>query len=565
MSHIGQGELSEEVFAERLEGKGHVAAGELARARSYQTERGCPLGQALIELGLLPERSIAQQFAEFLALPVATTNDYPETAVLADQVSTGYLRRYAMIPIADGDALSIAMANPLDSFARQAFQLLAQKPIRPLVGIYSEIEAALDRLYGNGSADAAESEDAGDGPVTDELETRRLMESAQEAPVVRYVNSLITRAVEVRASDIHCEPTNNQLLVRIRIDGVLQEVEPPSPALSAAVSSRIKIMARLNIAERRLPQDGRIRMSIKGSAIDMRVSAIPTLHGERLVLRILDNSSGPWSLEQLGLSSDIQAGLRKLLARPNGMLLVTGPTGSGKTTTIYAALRSLPAAQKNILTVEDPIEYQISGISQIQVKSQIGLTFASVLRSMLRQDPDIVMVGEIRDSETAEIAVNAALTGHLVLTTLHTNTAAATVARLLDMGVPSFLLSSALEGVLSQRLVRRLCDNCKAPTDIREELLVGAAGSPERHQAYRAVGCASCHGTGYAGRLAICELLIPTEELRRLMVQSESSHAIHQAAIAAGMRPLWSDGIDKVLSGQTTTDEVLQAVKPEGS
>jgi general secretion pathway protein E len=247
------------------------------------------------------------------------------------------------------------------------------------------------------------------------------------------------------------------------------------------------------------------------------------------------------------------------------MLLVTGPTGSGKTTTLYAALRSLPAAQKNILTVEDPIEYQIAGISQVQVKSQIGLTFASVLRSMLRQDPDIVMVGEIRDSETAEIAVNAALTGHLVLSTLHTNTAAATVARLLDMGVPSFLLSSALEGVLSQRLVRRLCDKCKAPTTVRAELLVGAEESTRNRQTYRAAGCPSCHGTGYSGRIAICELMIPTDELRRLMVQNESSHAIHEAAIAAGMRSLWNDGIDKVLSGQTTIDEVLQAVKPEGS
>jgi general secretion pathway protein E len=563
MSHIGQGELSEEIFAERLARNGYVSAAELVRARSYQTDRGCPLGQALIELGLLPERTIAQQFAEFLALPVATANDYPELPVLPDSISTGYLRRYAMVPIADSDSLSIAMANPLDGFAKQAFQLLAQKPVRPLVGVYSEIEAALDRLYGNGSAAAAEAEDAPEAAVSDELETRRLMESAQEAPVVRYVNSLITRAVEVRASDIHCEPSNNQLHVRIRIDGVLQEVEPPSPALSAAVSSRIKIMARLNIAERRLPQDGRIRMSIKGAAIDMRVSAIPTLHGERLVLRILDNSSGPWSLEQLGLSVDTQAGLRKLLARPNGMLLVTGPTGSGKTTTLYAALSSLPAAQKNILTVEDPIEYQIAGISQVQVKAQIGLTFASVLRSMLRQDPDIVMVGEIRDSETAEIAVNAALTGHLVLTTLHTNTAAATVARLLDMGVPSFLLSSALEGVLSQRLVRRLCDKCKAPAPVRAELLAGAGDEPA--ETYRAVGCPSCHGTGYSGRIAISELMVPTDELRRLMVQNESSHAIHQAAVAAGMRPLWNDGIEKVLSGQTTIDEVLQAVKQEGS
>jgi general secretion pathway protein E len=426
----------------------------------------------------------------------------------------------------------------------------------------ADLEAALGRLDGGASpAEAAPEPDA--APEAAEEDLDRVRDLASEAPVIRLVNRIIARAVELRASDIHLEAADAGLRLRYRIDGVLQEMEPPPAGLRAALVSRIKIMARLDIAERRLAQDGRLRLAVRGRDVDFRVSTTPSIHGESAVLRILDRDRLALDFAALGFDDALLAGWQALLARPHGILLVTGPTGSGKTTTLYASLARLNTPEAKILTVEDPVEFTLAGVNQVQVKPQIGLTFASALRSFLRQDPDVLMIGEIRDLETAQIAIQAALTGHLVLSTVHTNDAASALTRLLDMGVEDYLLTSTITGILAQRLVRRLCPQCRAPYRPGAELRATLEGVavPADAVLYQPAGCAACEGRGFNGRTMILELLPMSDAIRPMVLRQAEAREIRAQAIAEGMQPMLAHGLRKALAGVTTVEEVFRAVR----
>lgn len=549
-----------------------IDATGLERAKRVAAESGTRLDQVMTQLGLISERALAEALAAMLGAPLAGAADYPEAPVLPDRLKVKFLRRARAIPLRDDErSVMLALADPFDRFTVDAITALVGRPVRIAVAVPIELEAALNRLY----ADAKPADGAADGveagglqAETAEADTDRLKDLASEAPVIRLVNQLIARAVESRASDIHVEPFEDRMRVRYRHDGLLHEVEAPPAGLQAAVVSRIKIMARLDIAERRLPQDGRIKLVVRGHEIDFRVSTIPALHGESVVLRVLDRTAVEFDFAKLGLADDTRADLVQSLSAPNGILLVTGPTGSGKTTTLYTALLHLNSVTRKVITVEDPIEYQLAGINQVQVKPQIGLSFAALLRSILRHDPDVIMIGEIRDLETAEIAVQASLTGHLVLSTLHTNSASATLTRLRDMGMEDYLLSATLNGILAQRLVRRLCAHCKRPVDAAPEVLARFGAAAERLERpvpiYEPVGCASCKGTGFAGRVAIAEFLRMDEPIRRLVLQRADQAEIHRAATAAGMRSLYDSGVREVLAGVTTLPEVLRSIREDG-
>src|SRR6266851_4661131 len=542
----------------------------LDRARRVAGETGGRFDQVLTQLGLVSEKRLAEALALLLDAPLVGTGDYPEAPLFADRLKAKFLRKARALPIAaTADGVVLAMSDPLDEFAREATAAALDQPVKVAVAIPIELEAAFDRLYAEAEnrGDAAEPLEAAAGDVEPaEEDVERLKDLASEAPVIRLVNQLIARAVETRASDVHIEPFADRLRVRYRYDGVLHEVDSPPGPLQAAVISRIKIMSRLDIAERRLPQDGRIRLTVRGHEIDLRVSTVPSLYGESVVLRVLDRTAVELDYAKLGFAVDTEQGLRRALDLPNGMVLVTGPTGSGKTTTLYTGLLQLNSVARKIVTVEDPIEYQLAGINQIQVKPQIGLNFATLLRSILRQDPDVIMIGEIRDFETAEIAVQAALTGHLVLSTVHTNSAALTVTRLRDMGLEDYLLSATLKGVLAQRLVRRLCEKCKTLQNAAAGLPAALIGRLERAQLtqgapttlYRPGGCPECRGTGFRGRLAIGELLVPNPTIDRLIFARADHTEIERAAIDGGMRPILDSGLLKVVEGETTLDEVLR-------
>ncbi len=396
---------------------------------------------------------------------------------------------------------------------------------------------------------------------------QQLKELASEAPIIRLVSLIISHALEARASDIHIEPFENRLIVRYRVDGVMHEVESPPRRFSAAVISRIKIMASLDIAERRLPQDGRIKLRIHGKEIDLRVSTVPIMHGESVVMRILDKSSTALDFTTLGFDGPAQKRFEDVLMQPHGIVLVTGPTGSGKTTTLYTALDKLNKPDIKILTVEDPVEYQMEGINQIQVKPQIGLTFANALRSIVRQDPDVIMIGEIRDLETAQIAVQSALTGHMVLSTLHTNDAASTINRLLDMGMDDYLLTSTVNGILAQRLVRTLCTSCReahpALPEVIEEMQLTRYTSERPVVLYRPIGCTECGGTGYSGRVSIVELLVMTDTIRSMIMRHVTSGEVRLQAIADGMQTMYENGLSKAVAGVTTIEEVLRVTREE--
>jgi general secretion pathway protein E len=544
----------------------------LERARRVSAETGGRLDQVLTQLGLISERLLAEALARLVGAPLVKPADYPEAALFADRLGVKFLRRARVLPIAvDDGAVTAAMADPLDGFAREALAAALGRRVKVAVAVPIELEAAFNRLYAEAAPQDGEGAALLDtvlpGAEPAEEDAERLKDLASEAPVIRLVNQLIARAVETHASDIHVEPFPDRLRVRYRYDGVLHEIEPPPPRLTAAIISRIKIMARLDIAERRLPQDGRIKLTVRGHEIDFRVSTVPSLHGETVVLRVLDRTAVEFDFEKLGLPPDIRQGVERALELPNGMVLVTGPTGSGKTTTLYTGLLKLNTIARKIVTVEDPIEYQLDGINQIQVKPQIGLNFASLLRSILRQDPDVIMIGEIRDIETAEIAVQAALTGHLVLSTLHTNSAAATVTRLRDMGLEDYLLAATLKAVLAQRLVRRLCPECKeaapAPRALVERFALDRL-TPERPiRLHQAVGCPSCRGTGYRGRRAIAELLVPSRAIDRLLFERADDAAIERTAVEGGMRPIFDSGLLAVLAGDTTIEEVVRCIRSE--
>jgi general secretion pathway protein E len=557
-----------ESFGERLVKGQKLKKGALERALRAQEETGERLDLILIKLGLVAEKDIAEALAKHLDMHFVTAENFPDEPLLVDKVSVNFLKQARMIPIRDdADGIVLAMADPLDIYAINAMHLATGKPVRPQVATPADIEAALEQLYDQGKSAIQNLYDDISGPDsgTTEDDVERLKDLASEAPVIRLVNLLITRAVEMRASDIHIEPFENLLRVRYRIDGMLQEVKSPFQHLAQAVISRIKIMAKLNIAERRLPQDGRIKVAIRGREIDLRVSTVPSMHGESVVLRILDRGSIALDFTMLGFEAAALKKYRDILERPNGILLVTGPTGSGKTTTLYASLLQVSTPDVKILTVEDPIEYQLEGVIQVQVKPDIGLTFANALRSFLRHDPDIIMIGEIRDLQTAEIAVQSALTGHLVLSTLHTNSAASAVTRLLDMGVDDYLLTSTINGIIAQRLVRTLCRHCletyRALPEFAEETGLARLAGHKEVTLSRAAGCAQCHGTGYIGRTSIIEIMPMSDSLRRLVLSHADAREIERTAIKEGMRTLYEDGALKALAGETMIEEVLRVTR----
>jgi general secretion pathway protein E len=550
---------------------GAVDQRTLERARRVASETGGRLDRVLTQLGLVSERGLAEALAQLVAAPIVAPADYPDTALFVDRLKAKFLRKAHALPIAESeDRAVLAMADPLDVFTRNAVAAALGRPVAVAVAVPIELEAAFDRLYSEpgegGGGEALLDEVVTDAEPAEE-DAERLKDLASEAPVIRLVNQLIARAVETHASDVHLEPFPDRLRVRYRYDGVLHEIEPPPARLQAAVISRIKIMARLDIAERRLPQDGRIKLTVRGHEIDFRVSTIPALYGETVVLRVLDRTAVEFDYLKLGLPEDIRAGVERSLELPNGMVLVTGPTGSGKTTTLYTGLLKLNTVARKIVTVEDPIEYQLAGINQIQVKPQIGLNFANLLRSILRQDPDVIMIGEIRDLETAQIAVQAALTGHLVLSTLHTNSAAATMTRLRDMGLEDYLMTATLKAVLAQRLVRRLCPRCKTPETatpaLRERFGLDRLAGEGPITLYHPVGCPECRGTGFRGRRAIAELLVPSRAIDRLIFEGVDDSAIERAAVEGGMRPIFDSGLLAVLEGDTTIEEVVRCIRSE--
>ncbi len=549
--------------------RGKLDQANLDRALRLQAESGERLGSLLVTLGLCAQRDVAEALSLQLALPLVDTAGYPEFPILEERVSARFLREARALPVReDEDELGLAMADPTDAYTIGAFEMVTGRAVRPMVAIPTELDAALERLYGAGKS--AVGQLIGDVETrTDELtfdaDVQQLKDLASEAPVIRLVSLLITNALEMRASDIHIEPFENRLIVRYRIDGVLHEVESPPKRLSAAVISRVKIMANLDIAERRLPQDGRIRLRVQGKEIDLRVSTLPTMHGESVVMRILDKGHVALDFRKLGFEDDTLKVFLDVLLQPHGILLVTGPTGSGKTTTLYTALDRLNQPDVKILTVEDPVEYQMSGINQIQVKPQIDLTFANALRSIVRQDPDVIMIGEIRDLETAQIAVQSALTGHLVLSTVHTNDAPSTVNRLLDMGVEDYLLTSTVIGILAQRLVRKLCPHCKesyaALPELVEQMRLRRFSQEREITLWHAKGCSQCAQTGYMGRLSILEMMPMTDKVRSLVMKHATAADLRAEAIRDGMVTMYEDGLRKALAGVTTFEEVLRATR----
>jgi general secretion pathway protein E len=531
-----------------------ITPDDLARALEIQHERGGEkLGKILVDLGFIATRDVLSALAEQLQVPILTLEGPPAVSPEIETLSPRFLRQFRCLPVAQHDhTVMLAMADPLDFETRNTVASSTGLTVQAGIAPEQEILDAIDRYYGQQeksdvdlSAPAGESEDL-----------EHLRDMASEAPVIRLVNAMIAQAVEQRASDIHIEPFEKEFRIRYRIDGVLANQSPPPRELKAAIISRVKLMARLNIAERRLPQDGRIKVKTLGREVDLRVSTLPTLYGESVVMRLLDRSAGSfYDLESLGFDAHMLRRMEYYTSLPHGIFLVTGPTGSGKSTTLYSALKRINQTDKKIITIEDPVEYQMDGINQIHVNPQIGLTFAGGLRHIVRQDPDVIMVGEIRDRETADIAIRAALTGHFVYSTLHTNDAPSAFTRLTDMGVENYLLTSSLVAVLAQRLVRVICAKCRQPD--------GQATTPtgERVPAFRGAGCEHCFGTGYYGRVGIFELMELNEELRAIIMRNEDASIITAAAYRHGMRNLRDDGWEKVARGVTTSDEVMRVTQ----
>ena len=492
--------------------------------------------------------------------------DFPDKPPMINGLSPQLMRQWRVVTLSlDDSEATVAMATPQDLYLRELLESVYQKPVRPFLASEEDILAAVYRWY-EADMDLGGEESGEESRTDDELweDPEQLRDLASEAPVIRLVNHIISQALEVKASDIHFEPFRDLLKVRFRIDGVLHDIETVSKRLQPAITSRLKLMGKMNIAEMRLPQDGRIKVREGQREIDIRVSSLPTLFGESVVLRLLNREEVRLELETLGISADILGDFEKIISRPYGLILVTGPTGSGKTTTLYGVMNRINAPDKKIITVEDPVEYQLDGINQIQIRPKIGLGFASALRNILRQDPDVILVGEIRDAETAEIAIQSALTGHLVFSTLHTNDAASAITRLQEMGVESYLLSSCLLAVMAQRLVRKICPHCGAAYDLPpgffEEVVqaLGVDSTQAPSEVWRGKGCANCANTGFSGRTGIYELIQVDDEIRRLIVKGADSGSILSKARSLGMRTLRQDGLQKVLAGQTTFEEVMR-------
>jgi type IV pilus assembly protein PilB len=544
--------------------EGLVASDALDRAREEQRRLGKSLGRILIEMGALDEAGLVAALAKYLGLEYVDLQDRLIDPAVAVLVPEGLARRYGVVPVTrdEDGTLVVAMSDPSNVVALDDLRTVTDCDIRPVVATRNDIMAAIDRFLRSDGDVGDLSEDLVTDDAADDLAA--LDAAVDEAPIVKFVNALISQAVRDRASDIHIEPQERDVRVRYRVDGVLHEVMTQSRKIHPAVVSRLKIMAEMDIAERRIPQDGRISLKTGGKQVDLRVSTLPTVYGEKVVMRILDKTSILLELSDLGFLEHNYNRFEASFRKPYGMILVTGPTGSGKSTTLYATLNVINRPEVNIITTEDPVEYRLAGISQVQINNKAGLTFPAALRSILRQDPDVVLVGEMRDHETAQIGMEAALTGHLVLSTLHTNDAPSAVTRLAEMGVDPFLVASSVDCVLAQRLARRLCSRCKEPYEPSPEELK-AAGLPWLDDdalptLHRAVGCPACAKTGYRGRLAVHEVMIVSEEIERLIVERASTDDIQKFARAQGMRTLREDGLAKVLMGDTTLEEIARVV-----
>ncbi|PYR88290.1 MAG: type II secretion system protein GspE [Acidobacteria bacterium] len=549
-----------------LRERGLISEDDLENALALQQEKPDKLGRILIDLGYVAERDVLATISDQLKVPVFGA-EYPAVPIEPDRLPFRFLRTFNVIPVhLENNILTLVLADPLDLETQNSIRLRTGFALQIFLACEAEIQAQLERLYG-GEENTTEKliETLGDFGVDDE-NIEHLRDLASEAPVIRLVNLIISRAIESRASDIHIEPFEKELRLRYRVDGVLQNMDPPPNALRAAIISRIKLMAKLNIAERRLPQDGRIKLKVLGREIDLRVSTLPTMYGESVVMRILDRSNSSLiDLRRLGFPDDLYEKICQMTSKPHGIFLVTGPTGSGKSTTLYSALKRINIPDRKIITIEDPIEYQMDGINQIHVNPQIGLTFAAGLRHIVRQDPDVIMIGEIRDLETADIAIRSSLTGHLVFSTVHTNDAPSAVTRLVDMGVEDYLLASSLIGILAQRLVRVNCKECKkaekVPAGLLQEASFDVTGLGEFIELQKGSGCKQCDYTGYESRIGIFELLDIDDAMRHLIVKTADATVLKEEAIRSGMRTLKQDGWSKVLAGLTTPDEVLRVTQ----
>jgi len=541
--------LGEMLIARRL-----IQPEDLERALELQRERGDKLGKILVDMGFIAHRDVLAALSEQLGLPLVTLDSPPPAVPELEGLSARFMRQSRFVPLAVQDStLTLAMADPLDFETIAAVESFSGLKVEPALASEQDVLDAIDKHYGETAKESLDA-DIGTAQANEDLE--HLRDMASEAPVIRLVNAMIGQAIEQRASDIHIEPFEKEFRVRFRVDGVLFNQEAPPRELKSAIISRLKLMAKLNIAERRLPQDGRIKIKILGREVDLRVSTLPTLYGESVVMRLLDRSAGDfYDLRRLGFDDGMLARMEHFTSLPHGIFLVTGPTGSGKSTTLYSALKRINIPDKKIITIEDPVEYQMDGINQIHVNPQIGLTFAAGLRHIVRQDPDVIMVGEIRDRETADIAIRAALTGHLVFSTLHTNDAPSAITRLTDMGVENYLVTSSLVAVLAQRLVRLICTDCK--------MSAGGAISPEgeRMESFRGAGCERCNGSGYVGRMGIFEMMELNDEMRTRIMANEDASLLTQAARRYGMRNLREDGWRKIRMGVTTVSEVVRVTQ----
>ncbi len=565
------------LFGSLLLQNGLITPEDLERALEDQRAQGDRLGEVLLRLQLLDDTTLTTALAEHLLMEYVSLEDVSNIDTrIARLLPETIAKRFCMIAIGEGEGgrLTLAMADPLDVFAIDTVMMRLRRPIKPVVSSRREIHRAIDLVYHSSEAEERQlrdlialETDRPDGPEDDlSIDESASFdgsgeEAAQQAPVIRFVALLLKQAVKNRASDIHIEPQATSTAVRMRVDGLLRDMVPPSKKMHAAVVARIKILAQMNIAERRLPQDGRLRIKASDREIDVRVSTIPTIYGEKVVMRILDTAAVSHDIYRLGLEPDLLTEFQSQLARPHGIIVVTGPTGSGKSTTLYAALNYLKNPTVNITTVEDPVEYRLAGINQIQVKPEIGLDFARCLRAILRQDPDVILIGEIRDKETVDIAIKASLTGHLVLSTFHTNDAPSAISRLSHMGIERYLLASTLNLVMAQRLVRRICERCKEPANVSQQQRkqLGIADQPgEQTVFYHGRGCAFCCNTGYAGRLPIFEVLVVDEEIAERIISNESESQIRADMRHKGYGGLLESGVRAVLQGQTTAEEVLR-------
>jgi len=557
----GQDGALETVIRQLIKANALSAQG-LARGRRAAEQSQERLDRVLNKLGLVSDDALVEAWSTVAGVAIAQNEEYPADPVLPEALTGPFLAHAGALPLRATDGtLELALLDALDHFTPAAIAAKTGLQVVRKLARPGEFAAAHSRLYSlepSSGEEAPEAHATGDTALS--LDVERLRDLASDAPVIRIVNHLIDRAIELGASDLHLSATQHGLRVRYRLDGLLRDFDPPPAHLHAAIVSRLKIMASLDIAERRLPQDGRLRIAWRGREIDLRIATMPHLNGEGAVLRVLDRSAVRLDFEALGLSASLIRTLQSVLSEPHGIILVTGPTGSGKTTTLYAALQSIMSAEKNIITVEDPVEYHLEGVNQVQVNRKIGLDFAGALRAVLRQDPDIIMVGEIRDRETASVANQAALTGHLVLATIHTNTAVAALPRLVDMGIEPYLLASTIKGAMAQRLVRRLCPQCRHATPLEkwQEILWPNGSAPDH--AYHSAGCDACQGTGYTGRVAVAEIVPMTDTLRGSLLEKADETELSQIARQAGIPSMLDDGLRKVAAGLTSISEVLRVV-----